>query len=122
MSAPTPNDLKTDLQTLARSVGFDLCQVACCSPPAHTAEFRDWLREGAAGEMGYMQRGEDKRCDPQQILPGARSIIVLALNYWQGKPEWRKFSTCDVQTRNLKSCATKEAGATGRIARYAWGK
>ena len=29
-------------------------------------QFREWLREGAHGEMNYMERGEEKRCDPQQ--------------------------------------------------------
>jgi len=101
-----PNDrVKADLQILARTLGFDLCRVAACFPPAHITEFRTWLGEGAAGEMGYMQRGEEKRCDPQQILPGARSIIVLGLNYWQGEQH-----------------PPARSGATGRIARYAWGK
>ena len=56
--------------------------------------------------MGYMHRGEQKRCDPQQVLAGARSIIVLALNYWQGEQGDRP----------------RASGAPGRIARYAWGE
>jgi epoxyqueuosine reductase len=71
--------------------------------------------------MSYMERGEEKRCDPQKILPDARSIIVLGLNYFQGGREmWRKFATCDSRARNLQSCATTPA-ATGKIARYARG-
>jgi epoxyqueuosine reductase QueG len=34
--------------------------------------------------MDWLVRGQEKRCDPQQVLPGARSVIVVALNYWQG--------------------------------------
>src|SRR5207244_7852486 len=61
------------------------------SEPAHATEFREWLREGAHGEMHYMQRGEEKRCDPQKVLPGARSIVVVAMNYFQGEqPRDRK--------------------------------
>ena len=51
--------------------------------------------------MDWLTRGEEKRCDPQQVLPGARSVIVVALNYWQGQ-------------RPLDA-------AGGKIARYAWG-
>ena len=51
-----------------------------------------------------MERTAGKRCDPQAVLPGASSVIVLALNYWQGKPP-----------------PTDRFAATGRIARYAWG-
>jgi len=98
-------ELKKDLIAYARELGFDSCRITGCAAPGHVSEFRTWLRKGAAGEMSYMERGEEKRCDPQKVLPGARSIVVLALNYWQGGP------------------ATPKAfgAATGRIARYAWG-
>src|SRR6185436_9746100 len=84
ISALPNDDLKLRLLSLADQLGFDVCRVTSCKSPTHTNEFREWLNEGAAGEMGYMHRGEEKRCDPQMVLPGARSIIVLALNYWQG--------------------------------------
>jgi len=97
-------ELKKDLVVRARDLGFDLCRVADCAVPPHADEFLNWLRKGAAGEMSYLERGEEKRCDPQKVLAGARSVIVLALNYWQGG--------------HSKAQGT---GATGRIARYAWG-
>src|ERR1700720_1723773 len=96
-------ELKPQLVAFVRELGFDSCRVTACAPPAHADEFCDWLKEGAAGEMSYMERGQEKRRDPQKVLPGARSIVVLALNYFQG-------------------AAPKNFGAaTGRIARYAWG-
>src|SRR6266487_6566728 len=97
-------ELKKELIAFARELGFDSCRVAVCAPPPHATEFRNWLREGAAGEMHYMERGEEKRCDPQKVLPGARSIVVVAMNYFQGE-----------QPR------VSETGVTGRIARYAGG-
>ncbi len=97
------DELKKDLIAYARELGFDSCRIAACAAPEHTSEFRTWLREGAAGEMSYMERGEEKRCDPQKVLPGARSIVVLALNYWQG------------------GAAHTAAARAGRVARYAWG-
>ncbi len=97
-------ELKTQLVSFARQIGFDSCRIAACTAPTYATEFREWLRDGAHGEMHYMQRGEEKRCDPDRVLPGARSIIVLAMNYFQGE-----------QAQESK------AGATGKIARYAWG-
>ena len=70
-------ELKARLVSFAREIGFDSCRIAASAAPAHAREFTDWLREGAAGEMHYMTRGEEKRCDPQKVLPGARSIVVL---------------------------------------------
>jgi epoxyqueuosine reductase len=99
-------ELKARLVAFAREIGFDSCRVAACKPPAHAMEFRQWLRESAHGEMNYMQRGEEKRCDPLNVLAGAKSIVIFALNYFQGKQEHRR----------------SETAPTGKIARYAWGE
>jgi epoxyqueuosine reductase len=107
-----PAGIKDRLVALARETGFDACRVATSDPPPHAAEFRQWLRDDRAGEMQYMERGEEKRCDPQLVLPGARSVVVLALNYWQGETDEREAGSFSY--RGKKS-------ASGRIARYAWG-
>ncbi len=93
--------MKDELLVLAASVGFEVCRVARCQPPPHAAEFRAWLADGRAGEMDWLARNADRRTDPQAVLPGARSVVVLAMNYFQGK------------------CAEHES--SNRIARYAWG-
>jgi len=101
-------ELKKELIAFTRKMGFDSCRVAACAPPSHATEFRNWLQEGAAGEMHYMQRSEERRCDPQKVLSGAKSILIVALNYFQGHPATPKaFGTA--------------TSARGRIARYAWG-
>ena len=97
--------LKVQLVSFAREIGFDSCRVAACNAPAHANEFREWVRTGAHGEMNYMQRGEEKRCDPQNVLAGAQSIVVVALNYFHREQAPRRSQTA----------------ATGCIARYAWG-
>jgi epoxyqueuosine reductase len=100
----SPLELKQRLLSFVRAIGFDSCRIAACSSPPHANEFRIWLHDEAHGEMSYMERGEEKRCDPHKVLPGARAIVVLALNYFQGS---RK--TGDTPA------------AAGKIARYAWG-
>jgi epoxyqueuosine reductase len=106
--------LKAQLISFARQIGFDSCRIAACDMPTHASEFRGWLRQGAHGEMNYMQRGEEKRCDPQKVLSGAKSIVVLALNYFQG--EGNRRSPASAKLRRGRQTA-----ATGTIARYAWG-
>ncbi len=98
------DELKQQLVARAYELGFDSCRIARAGRPRHAAEFQGWLREGAAGEMQWLQRGEAKRSDPQQVLAGARSVVVLALNYWQGDTP--------APTNGVRH---------GRIARYAWG-
>ena len=85
--------LKARLVSFAKEVGFDSCRVAACNAPAHANHFREWLRDGAHGEMNYMQRGEEKRCDPEKILPDAQSIVALALNYFQEERTHRRSET-----------------------------
>ena len=98
-------ELKRQLLASAHQLGFAACRVASASAPLHLKEFTDWVDAGAAGEMAYLHRAQEKRADPKEILPGARSIIVLATNYWQG------------------TAPTQEADgpSKGKIARYAWG-
>ncbi len=105
--ALTAEELKTQLQEFALQSGFDRCRIARFDRPQHGAAFQRWLHDGAAGDMTYMARGEQKRLDPEKVLPEARSVIALALNYWQGEPP------------NTSQDSAK--GAVGRIARYAWG-
>ena len=98
--------VKIALLDHARELGFALCRVARCDAPPHAASFVEWLDAGMAGEMTpWLERGKEKRADPQMILPGARSMIVLGLNYWQGP----------------RPAPVPDAPATGRFARYAWG-
>lgn len=98
--------MKETLAAAARELGFSLCRVARCGSPPHAATFEAWLEAGHAGEMAsWLERSRGKRADPQQVLLGARSVVVLALNYWQGaRPFYPEGSP-----------------AAGRVARYAWG-
>lgn len=135
MSA-TGTGFKEELIKFATDVGFDRCRLARCDSPDHGQAFQEWLEAGAAGEMAYMVRGAEKRADPQKILPGARSVISLALNYWQGAaPEARKHQIPNFKLqRNSKlqspipnafaavSSAEDDNAARGTIARYAWGE
>ncbi len=96
-------DVKEELIALAQELGFDICRIADCAPPPHAAEFRAWLAEGRAGDMAWLERNEARRTDPQQVLPGARSVVVLGMNYWNGEGGKAK------------------GEGHGRIAQYAWG-
>src|SRR5205807_2113635 len=107
-------DTRAQVVALARELGFDLCRFARAEMPWHAAEFRDWLDRGDAGEMNYLARNSERRCDPQEILPDAKTVIVLALNYFQGKESV-------AAAVSAAKGAAGTAAATGRIARYAWG-
>lgn len=97
--ALTPLDLAARVKTTGRRLGFDRVAIGPAEPPAHGPEFEAWLDAGYAGTMGYLERGRAKRLDPRQVLPGARSVVTAALNYYQGR----------------------EPAGPAHVSRYAWG-
>ncbi|MBC8001075.1 MAG: tRNA epoxyqueuosine(34) reductase QueG [Opitutaceae bacterium] len=73
--------MKAQIQQRARELGFDACRITTAAEPDHTGQFTEWLADGRHGEMAWLQRNAAKRIDPQQVLPGAKSILCLAVSY-----------------------------------------
>jgi epoxyqueuosine reductase len=73
--------VKDVVRQRALELGFDACRFTRADPPDHRLAFEDWLRDGRNGEMQWLARNAEKRVDPQKVLPGARSLIVLATSY-----------------------------------------
>ena len=73
--------MKEAIRRRARELGFDDCRVTTAEPPASAAAFQQWLAEGRHGEMAYLARNAHKRVEPRQVLPGAKSILALAVSY-----------------------------------------
>lgn len=65
----------------ARALGFDLVGIAPVVRPPHADSLLQWLQAGYAGTMDYMERTAHLRIDPAQLLPNARSAVVVGLNY-----------------------------------------
>lgn len=89
----------------AYELGFDLIGVAPAGPARHGRAFRRWLAQGYAAEMGWLGREPQRREDPRQVLPGARSVVAAGLSYFVLDPPLELW----------------QDPARGRIARYAWG-
>ena len=92
--------MKNAIRQRAAELGFDDCRITTAAPPASAEKFQDWLAQKQHGEMAWLERNADKRIDPQKVLPGAKSVICLAVSY----------QNSEFQISNFKS---------GVIARYA---
>ncbi len=101
---PSDNTQQTTLRNRLEALGFDDVRFAALGA-GPTPPLREWLAAGMHGEMQWMERGADKRLNPDLVLSGARSIIMLGVSYWS--PE--------LQTPNPKLHTAGEA----RWARYA---
>ncbi|MGH7651781.1 MAG: tRNA epoxyqueuosine(34) reductase QueG [Gemmatimonadaceae bacterium] len=78
--------LEEMVKAQAYGLGFDLVGITTLGPMETSATFDDWIANGYAGDMGYLERGSEKRRDTRLPLPGARSAIVVALDYGGREP------------------------------------
>lgn len=90
--------------TAARDLGFELIGFSKAETLENeTQKLEEWLKLSYQAGMAYMERNLEKRKDVKNILPDAKSVISLGLNYYT-----------DDKYENKKD--------TGKISRYAWGK
>jgi epoxyqueuosine reductase len=119
----TPAEQTRWIGERARACGFDLCGVAPIPPDTSASadvpgaaspesfpeldRLPEWLARGYGGEMSYLH--DPRRADPRRVLEGARSLIVVALNY-NSPPR----AAASPET-------TGQESPRGWISRYAWG-
>lgn len=89
----------------ARQQGFTRAGVASLEPSSQGEALRRWLERGDHAEMRWLERNVEVREDPRQRLPGARSALVVALQY-----------------HPLEDQADAEGDLWPRVARYARGR
>ena len=92
----------TLIKSLAAGLGFNYCGIAKAALLTDDAKrLEQWLAKGMQGNMQYMENHFDLRIDPTKLVPGAKSVITLLLNYF---PEEQPYSE------------------TPKIAKYAYGQ
>jgi epoxyqueuosine reductase len=101
---------KSTVKRAAEQAGFDLCGIAAVGDFRELKYFPEWIANGHAGEMKYMEARDEvgnlKRASLSRVAPWARSVIVCAINYNTTQP----YST----QVNDPEC--------GWISRYAWSR
>jgi epoxyqueuosine reductase len=88
--------------------GFELSGIAAVGDFPELKRFPEWIAEGRAGEMKYLESrteaGELRRASLKSVFPWAKSVVVCAINY---------------NTAHLYSTEVNNPGH-GWISRYAW--
>ena len=74
--------LTQDIKGFTHELGFEIVGVSPVRPSSQADFYSEWVDMGYGGEMGYLERGAYKRTDPRLIVPGARSIISVGMNYY----------------------------------------
>lgn len=79
-----PYPCSSDIKALAGRIGFDACGIAPAGQvdSEATEQRHRWIDEGMYAGMDYLTRYDDLRNDPRLLMPGCRSIIMLAASYY----------------------------------------
>ena len=107
----SPRTLATFVKAQAQAVGFEACGIAPAGPTPFSDYLKQWLEAGRSGSMEYLHQHLPMRRDPRELVPDARSIIVVAALYHQPESE-----------AGEQPVGEDPAGPRGKIARYAWGE
>ncbi len=105
------DEITATVTQAAKDAGFDLVGIAPVAASPELEYFPQWIAEGRAGEMKYLEgrdeQGRLKRASLAHVAPWARSVVVCAINYNTSQP----YST---------QVADESARGRGWISRYAW--
>ncbi len=78
----------TLIKNIAAQLGFDHCGIAKAGRLDEDARrLEQWLSKGMQGSMHYMSNYFDMRVDPSKLVPGAKSVITLLLNYFPAQQQ-----------------------------------
>ena len=73
--------LEERLKTAACALGFELVGIAPAGEADGFDRLQDWLAQGFAGEMAYMERHKDASRHPKGVFADVKSVVMVALNY-----------------------------------------
>ena len=107
----------------AQRLGFELVGISPVKPLAHEESFAEWLHKELHGELGYMKRTENLRRDPRRLVPWARSVVSVGMNYFTAFPRPAVNVGAGFKPAPTKPSCVREATdePKGWISRYAWG-
>lgn len=88
---------REELRARLQALGFDAVRFARVEAPAGDG-LEAWLAAGHQADMAWIERSVMKRADAERVLPGARSVILLGVDYWSGqtagagRPRWARYA------------------------------
>ena len=104
---------REELRRRLAALGFDEVRFAAAENGGG-AGLRDWLAAGHQADMHWIDRTAEKRAQVDLVLPGARTVIVVGVSYWDEKWE-RPWS----RTAREAARPSAPSGAGPLWARYA---
>jgi epoxyqueuosine reductase len=128
------HDISEKIKQAATAAGLELAGIAPVDDFAELKRFPEWIAEGRAGEMKYLESrtdaGELRRASLQSVFPWARSVVVCATNYntaqsysttvndlsrgWISRYAWSREDYHDTVLQRLREVETKLKDIAGQ--------
>ena len=81
LARPEPHEAAKQLREAALKLGASRVGICRAEPVPRSERLLEWLDRGFHGSMSWMERGTERRGDPRRLLPGARSVLVIAVDH-----------------------------------------
>ncbi len=81
------NLILTELRKKSEALGFHNLGIIEVPLKLRRDYYNEWIRNGHQGTMDWMERNNDRRLNPERLLPEAKTILVFAMNYYQPDPK-----------------------------------
>ena len=98
-------NLTEQIKAHAQKLGFELVGITPAERSRTIDLYEQWLKNGYAGKMGYLEKHLPLKDHPRNVLPEVKSIISLGINYYSTDPPKEQ----------------ADDSSRGQISRYAWG-
>lgn len=98
-AAPLAGERREELRRRLLALGFDVVRFASAAPAGGEA-LRAWFEQGMHADMAWMERTIDKRGDASLVVEGARTVIVLGVNYRGGDALERQIENRESKIEN----------------------
>src|SRR3972149_994756 len=88
--------LTQDIKSFGMKLGFSHVGIASPDHSVWADRFRNWIKQGFHGEMGYMERSSERRIDPFAVFPEVKFMLMQArylkrpMLLWQALDGWGK--------------------------------
>lgn len=112
--------MKAFIQEIAGRIGFSATGISAAVPAGNFAHLQDAIASGRVGDMVWLARDPERRCDPAAFLPRAKSVICCALAYGERGIEGGKVACDERRARFARGAEYHEAVRT-RLERL-WAK
>jgi epoxyqueuosine reductase len=113
--------IEDGIKAQAQKLGFELVGIAAATDAESYATYHEWIQQGYAGEMRYLERYDAARQHPKSVFTQVRSLVVVGMNYKPAEADRERDKHLAGREGAETNGTPVTPPVTGKVARYAFG-